>query len=112
MNPNQSGQGPIKVNLDQLQANMRSAETELALWQRRLDAMVERGTQEALHIEAFCKSQGYIVAAPYLRAIKTDYEAQADMIRLQTAKLQSQIEIMKAMKAEAESMVSTPKLFI
>src|SRR5271168_670631 len=98
--------GQIPVNLAHLEANLRSAETELALWRNRLEAMVERGAQEYQHVQAFCKSQGYMVAAPYLRAIKEDYSAQAAMLQLQIAKLESQIAIMKAMKAEAGQMRS------
>jgi hypothetical protein len=101
----------IPVNLAHLEANLRSAETELALWRNRLEALIERGAQEAMHVRAFCQSQGYEVASPYLKAIKSDYEAQANMLELQIAKLESQIAIMKAMKADAAQMVKAPGLF-
>ena len=103
--------GQIPVNLQQLEANLRAAEAELGLWRRRLDAMIERGSQEVQHVRSFCKSQGYEAAAPYLRAIKEDYEAQGNMIQLQVAKLESQINIMKALQAEAGKMVKPPGLF-
>ena len=110
-NPMTPPPGQIPVNLQQLEANLRAAEAELGLWRRRLDAMIERGSQEVQHVRAFCKSQGYEVAAPYLRAIKEDYEAQGNMIQLRVAKLESQINIMKALQAEAGKMVKPPGLF-
>jgi chromosome segregation ATPase len=103
--------GPIKVDLQRLELQMRSAETELALWNRRIATMEERCVQEQMHIKTFCKSQGYEVAGPYLRSIKEDYESQINMLRLQTAKLQSQIDIMKAMKEDAERNVVVPGHF-
>jgi hypothetical protein len=105
MNPNSQ---PIKVNIQQLEANLRAAQTELALWERRLETMIERGQQECLHVRSFCKSQGYEVAHPYLMAIKADYESQANLVQLSAAKLQSQIEIMKAMLEECKKTVVSP----
>jgi hypothetical protein len=103
--------GQIPVNLARLEADLKSAEAEVSLWRNRLNALVERGSQEYQHVQAFCKSQGYTVAAPYLRSIKEDYTAQADMIQLQIAKLDSQIAIMKALQAEAGKIVKAPGLF-
>jgi hypothetical protein len=108
MNP---GGGPIQINVGQLEANIRAAEAELALWRARLDAMIERGRQESLHIRGFCESQGYKVAHPYLMAIKADYEAQGNMIQLQIAKLEGQVMTMKAMLEEAKKSVIVPGAF-
>jgi len=101
----------IQFNPALAEAQKRGAMAEKALWDERLEALIERCAQEILHVQAFCKSQGYVVAAPYIAAIKRDYEAQGNLIKLSIARFQSQIEVIDAAIQEAQKQVRVPGPF-
>jgi len=104
---------PTKITVERkvLEAQIRQCEAELGLWRMHLEAHLERGDQEVKHIAAFSMSQGYTPANPYLMAVKADYEAKANLTRLQISKMEAQLMGMRAMLAEGEKKVATPGLF-
>lgn len=101
----------IKVERKVLEAQIRQFEAELGLWKMHLEAHNARGEQELRHICAFCLSQGYTPASPYLTAVKEDYEAKANLVRLTIGKLEAQLMGMKAMLSEGEKKVAVPGTF-
>jgi hypothetical protein len=101
----------ITISRPQLEAQIRQCEAELGIWKMHLEAHLERGVQEPRHIAAFCMSQGYTPANPYLASITQDYEAKANLIRLTIAKMEGQLMSMKAMLAEGDKKVAVPGTF-
>lgn len=106
-----SAPNKIPVERKFLEAEIRGLEAELGLWKMHLEATVERGEQEGRHIAAFCMSQGYTPANPYLASITKDYVAKANLVRLTIAKMEGALMHKKAMLEEGEKKVAVPGIF-
>jgi len=90
------------INVEQYKANLQFMEARIQIAERILAAHLERGLQERNHAVASWKSQGYIVASPYLKAMEEDCEARADDQRVLIAQMKSQATMMRAAIEEAQ----------
>ena len=104
---------PTKIPVDRkyLEAEIRGLEAELELWKMHLDSTIDRGEQEVKHVSAFCMSQGYQPANPYLVSIAADYTAKANLVRLTIAKMEGQLMNRKALLEEGDKKVAVPGTF-
>ena len=101
----------IQTSRPFLEAQIRQAEAEIGILKAHLKAHIERGEQEVQHVAHFCISQGYTPASPYLSSIAEDYKAKADLIRLDLAKQEGNLMLLKATLAQAEKKVAVPGNF-
>jgi hypothetical protein len=87
----------MNLTKDQLEMQLRYAETELQVWIKHLTAHKERGESERRLIEAawFMVGGNSPLLATYTEAHKADYDAKADLIQMNLARLQSNVDNIK-----------------
>jgi hypothetical protein len=122
MNPTQQ-----TVTKEQLEIQLRYAEVELACWIKHLEAHQARGQTERLYLAAMWDHVNNVFPlvrdmAPvshhpqrtleeYLDAHQADYLAKAELIKLNLAKLQSNVDQLKQILLKIDQQVVVPGSF-
>ena len=105
------------VSKEQIEMQLRYAEVELACWIKHLEAHNQRGFQERRHFESqWSKAPRTDDLAQqrlheYLDAHQADYDAKAELIKLNLAKLQSNVDQLKQILLKIDQQVVVPGSF-